>query len=154
MASSLILYRNKSDKNKLDKTLTQIAGPMSVLVKDMINGENPVIELKGGNYTDCNYAMLDGIYYFVETPTKDNAQRNILNLYMVDPLMTYNSAIKACDCIITKQEQSTNSNKYINDGSLVTESKCDNVLLESTQKFDNTTCSYVLTVVGKGVNER
>lgn len=153
MASSITLYRNTSDKNKLNKTLTQIAGPMNVLVKDMINGENPVIELKGGNYAGCNYAMLDGIYYFVETPTKDNAQRNILNLY-IDPLMTYKSAIKACDCVITRQQQSANSNKYINDGSLVTESKCENVLLESTQKFDNTTCSYVLTVVGKGVNER
>ena len=152
MASSITLYKNTSDKNKLNKTLTTITGPLNVLVKDMIDGENPVVELKSGSYGDCNYALLDGKYYFVEIPTKENAQRNVLNLYL-DPLMTYQTELKACDCVITRQEQSANSNKYINDGSLVTESKCENVLLESTQKFDNTTCSYVLTVVGKGVNE-
>lgn len=106
----LSLYRTSSEKNRLEKVLTdekKITGNF----RDEVDLINPVIELTFGDTPLYNYAYLPEVerYYFIESVDAVRAGIWRVKLHL-DVLMTYKDAIKELDVIVS----SSHSNPYYN----------------------------------------
>lgn len=117
MAFNIILQTNSSDKNKIDKTVSDIITVSGVL-KEETSIIDPVIKIEC-NLTDvvnCNYITIPafGRKYFV---INIRSVRNGLVEFSchVDVLSTYASEIRANRAIVRRQQN--NWNLYLNDGS-------------------------------------
>lgn len=117
MSFSIMLQRNASEKNKLDKTLTTIT-TMTGTLKNETSIIDPVIIFEGAlsNLKNCNYCTISefGRLYFV------NDIRSVRNELIeltchVDVLSTYKSQIREQFAIVKRQQE--NWNLYLNDGS-------------------------------------
>lgn len=146
MAFNIILQTNTSEKNKVTKTLTDIA-TVSGTLKSETSIIDPVILIEGdlSNYIHCNYMMISefGRMYFI------NNIRSIRNNLFeisghVDVLSSFQTELKTNKAIIRKQENDWNL--YLNDGSFRVYQN-PNVL---TKNFPSgfSTYSFVLAVAG------
>lgn len=117
MSFSIILQRNNSEVNKLDKSLTTIT-TMTGTLKNETSIIDPVIffEASLSDLKNCNYCTISefGRSYFV------NNIRSIRNGLVeltchVDVLSTYKSQIRQQFAIVKRQQE--NWNLYLNDGS-------------------------------------
>lgn len=146
MAFNIVLQTNSSEKNKLDKSVTDIATVSGVL-KDNTSIVNPVIRVKTalGSYTACNYMTIAefGRSYFV-TDIKSVNGGFIEIAGHCDVISTYKTQIRANSAIIHKSEN--NWNLYLNDGSF----KVYQNPFIYAKKFSAgfTTTSYILAVAG------
>lgn len=102
---TVTLYSNRSAPEKLDKDITQIGSALALTPTAAIDILRPDI-LLGYNsaFLGCNYCYIDTYqrYYFVKI-TVDTAQRMILHC-TVDPLMSFNAAIKSCPICVVRSE--------------------------------------------------
>lgn len=146
MSFSIILQRNNSEKNKVDKTLTTIS-TMTGTLKNETSIIDPVIffEASLSDLKNCNYCTISefGRSYFV------NNIRSIRNGLVeltchVDVLSTYKSQIREQFVIVKRQQE--NWNLYLNDGSF----KCYQNPMVLTKQFPAgfTTPSFVMAVAG------
>lgn len=94
----VVLYKNFSVENKLNKNLTQVAKYVGVQVVEPVDDYDiqirmtvPTDTLKWSN---VNYFQFDGAYYFLESVDKEANSISTVNGRM-DLLMTYAGAIKA-----------------------------------------------------------
>lgn len=116
MAFNIVLQTNNSDKNVLDKSLTNIA-TISGTLKNETSIINPVILISGNlsTYVNCNYMTIStfGRSYFV---TDIRSIRNGLIEVSghVDVLTSYKNQIRENTGIIHRQENLWNL--YLNDG--------------------------------------
>lgn len=116
MAFNIVLQTNNSDKNVLDKSLTNIA-TISGTLKNETSIINPVILITGNltTYVNCNYMTIStfGRSYFV---TDIRSIRNGLIEVSghVDVLTSYKNQIRENTGIIHRQENLWNL--YLNDG--------------------------------------
>lgn len=117
MSFSIMLQRNASEKNKVDKTLTSIT-TMTGTLKNETSIIDPVIffEASLSDLKNCNYCTISefGRSYFV------NNIRSIRNGLVeltchVDVLSTYKSQIREQFALVKRQENYWNL--YLNDGS-------------------------------------
>lgn len=117
MSFSIVLQRNASENNKVDKTLTTIT-TMTGTLKNETSIIDPVIffEASLSDLKNCNYCTISefGRSYFV------NNIRSIRNGLVeltchVDVLSTYKSQIRDQFALVKRQEN--NWNLYLNDGS-------------------------------------
>ena len=113
---NLVLQRNNSEKNRLDKSITDITSLTGTL-RDETSVIDPVIIIEGdlSSYVNCNYMTISDFNrsYFV------NNIRSIRNDLFeitahVDVLSTYKSQIRQNHAIIARQEKKWNL--YLNDG--------------------------------------
>ena len=115
---NIILQKNSSEKNKMDKTLTTIYDIEGTL-KDTTSIIDPVI-LFDGDLTDSvniNYMTIpifNRSYFITNIKSIRNGLFEISG--HVDVLTTYKSQIRGCQAIVEKQERKWNL--YLNDGSL------------------------------------
>ena len=146
MSFSILLQRNTSELNKLDKTLTTITTLTGTLktetsiIDPIIIVESVLLDLK-----TCNYCTISefGRSYFVNNIK--SIRNNLIELTChVDVISTYKSQIRSQFAIVHKQEN--NWNLYLNDGSF----KCYQNPIVLTKKFTNgfTTPSFVMAVAG------
>lgn len=117
MSFSIILQRNNSEKNKVDKTLTTIA-TMTGTLKNETSIIDPVIifETSLSDLKNCNYCTISefGRSYFVNNIR--SVRNGLVELTChVDVLSTYKSQIRQQFAIIKRQQE--NWNLYLNDGS-------------------------------------
>lgn len=142
----IILQTNKSEKNKLDKDVTDII-TLSGVLKNETSIINPIILIEGdlSGFVTCNY-MTISIFnrkYFV---TNIRAIRNGLFEISarVDVLSTYAAQIRANTAIVHRQENRWNL--YLNDGTFRT---YQNPMV-LTREFPNgfTTQEFILAVAG------
>ena len=117
MSFSIVLQRNNSENNKVDKTLTTIS-TMTGTLKNETSIIDPIIIFEGSlsNLKNCNYCAISefGRSYFV------NNIRSIRNDLVeltchVDVLSTYKSQIRQQFALVKRQQE--NWNLYLNDGS-------------------------------------
>lgn len=117
MSFSIVLQRNSSENNKVDKTLTTIT-TMTGTLKNETSIIDPVIffEASLSDLKNCNYCTISdfGRSYFV------NNIRSIRNGLVelschVDVLSTYKSQIRQQFALVKRQENYWNL--YLNDGS-------------------------------------
>lgn len=116
MAFNITLQINSSEKNKLDKEITDIATVSGVLKEDT-SIIDPVIKIECNlsDYVNCNYITVPkfGRKYFV------NNIRSVRNGLVefschVDVLSSFADSIRSNTAIIKRQEN--NWNLYLNDG--------------------------------------
>ena len=121
----ITLYTNESEKNKLEKTITN-----SILLEGNLRDEssiiNPII-LISSNKEDIpymyNYAYIPafGRYYFITDI--ESVRTGIWRVSMhVDVLMSYKEQIKNLNVIINKSEQ-TGANNYLSGEQWITNVK-------------------------------
>lgn len=146
MSFSILLQRNTSELNKLDKTLTTIT-TLTGTLKTETSIIDPVIIVEGvlSDLKTCNYCTISefGRSYFVNNIK--SIRNNLIELTChVDVVSTYKSQIRSQFAIVRKQEN--NWNLYLNDGSF----KCYQNPIVLTKKFSNgfTTPSFVMAVAG------
>lgn len=143
---NIVFYVNSSEKNKIDKTLTEIT-TMSGTLRNETSIIDPVIIVEGdlSAFTGCNYMSIEtfGRSYFV------NNIRSIRNDLFevsghVDVLSTYKNAIRKNQAIIRKQQNTWNL--YLNDGSLRVYQNPDVIVKAFPSGF--TKQEFVLAVAG------
>lgn len=115
---NIILYNNSSEKNKINKTISQVTS-LGGSLKEPSNVVNPVITIEYNNPVGFNYAYIDafGRYYFVDeiTMITDTIMQIKLS---VDVLESFKSQILAQNVVIDK---STNDfNMYLPNEDLIT----------------------------------
>ena len=111
------LYTNNSDNRKVNKILTNET-ILSGELKDIL----PLTDLSFtfdfsaiANYNVLNYALINGIYYFVTD--KAILSNNFIELKLhIDVLMTYKDKFLGLNCIVKRNEN--NYNAYFHDNEL------------------------------------
>ena len=143
-------YKNTSDNNVLNKNITLIS-THNIKLKDECNIMTPSILIHGDISNDINYAYIEkwGRYYYVRDKKSLNNGIYEINL-TVDVLMSFKEKILNLQCIIDKQQDSTNINKYYDDGSFTVSSKEFIETINFPNGF-NDNGEFILITAGGGV---
>lgn len=146
MAFDIVLMKNKSEKNAVDKTTEEI-----MTLTGELRGEcsiiDPVfaIECSMSDITRCNYAYIEKFdrYYFVTNMV--SVRRKLVEFTChVDVLMSFKKGIRGNKAIVKRQQQ--NYNLYLNDGSLKVYQNPHVTTKEFPSGF--TSMEFVLAVAG------
>ena len=113
---NITLQVNNSEKERLDKSITDIA-TISGTLREKTSLIDPVIVIEGdlSNYVNCNYMTISAFNrsYFINNIT--SVSNNFFEISAhVDVLTTYKTQIRTNDAIIARQEKKWNL--YLNDG--------------------------------------
>ena len=102
---TLTIYANKSDRNVVSKSISQVQNLTNVLCKDPTNILNPVffVQITAGNIAAFNYLYAPDFkrYYFATAITRNRT--NIEINCEVDVLMSFSSNIKGLNAIVERQ---------------------------------------------------
>lgn len=110
MAFEIVFYNNTSQKNRLDKDLTQVV-TMTGALRNACSIINPVIQIYEPNnllFLNTNYMYIQvfGRYYFINNII--SVKNDLFEVHAhVDVLSTYKQQIRANDAVIARNE-----NKY------------------------------------------
>lgn len=110
------LFINRSDKNVLDKNLTQVGSDITGTLREDCSVVNPVIKIEGlsANLTGVNYAYIEEFhrYYYINNIV---CKGQLFELDMhVDVLKTYAQEIRENKAVISRQQN--RYNLYLQDG--------------------------------------
>lgn len=116
MAFNIVLYKNSSEPNRIDKS-NFLSGAKSIsgVLKNESAVVNPTVVINFDNPSDYNYCFINKFnrYYYIRDVI--SIRNNIWEVYLAsDPLMSFANEILGCDCIIRRQQNKGN-NMY-NDG--------------------------------------
>lgn len=142
------LYYTNDDEHKLHKTLTSIHNCPGSL-KDECSWINPVILLETAEATACraNYMEITDLdidrYYFI-TDWKMYRDGLVEVHATLDPLMTYETEIRALECTIARNEVDADS--YLYDENYKIDAYSNIVTKTFPSGFDNE--SIILLTVG------
>lgn len=139
----VILYNTNDDKRKLHKQLTIVANTTCTF-KDTTSKNFPQIVLSG-DY-DCNYAYMDGKFYYLTDKQYDLGHRVIYSAN-VDVLMTYADEIANCQAIMVRSNRRAD-NLYLDDNSAyITQNKASLQVLNFPNGF-NEYGEFILVTAG------
>ena len=147
----VILYNTTSDNRVLNKHITLIK-EINAELKDADDVISPTLKIQRfEGWEKVNYIYIESFnrYYYVNT-IKQLLGNTILLNCNVDVLMSNKDAIRNLTCIIDKQENSatTYSDKYLDDGSFITECRTFNSILNFPQGF-NDNGEFILITAGR-----
>ena len=147
----VILYNTTSDNRVLSKNIALIK-EIDAELKDANNVISPTLKIQRfEGWEKVNYIYIKSFnrYYYVNT-IKQLLGNTILLDCSVDVLMSNKDAIGNLTCIIDKQENSstTYSDKYLDDGSFVTECRTFNSILNFPAGF-NDDGEFILITAGR-----
>ena len=147
----VILYNTTSDNRVLSKSITLIK-EIDAELKDADDVISPTLKIQRfKDWEKVNYIYIKSFnrYYYVNT-IKQLLGNTILLDCSVDVLMSNKNAIRNLTCIIDKQENSstTYSDKYLDDGSFITECRTFNSILNFPQGF-NDDGEFILITAGR-----
>ena len=111
---TLKLYKNKSDKNVVNKTITQSGSDISGTLREDCSIINPVISIQGLSDLKVNYAYITefGRYYYINNIV---CKGKLFELQMhVDVLMSFGTEILDNTAVISRQQSMYNL--YLQDG--------------------------------------
>lgn len=150
MAFTITIQTNSSEKNRVDKTLTDIAALTGTLRNDT-SIIDPTFQIAGdmSSYLGANYCTVPafGRSYFINNIRSVRAGLFEIVCH-VDVLSSFKTQLRANSAIIHKSER--NWNLYLNDGSLKMLQKPEKIV---TEHFSNENAfvnhfSYVLVLAG------
>ena len=147
----VILSNTTSDNRVLSKNISLIK-EIDAELKDANNVISPTLKIQRfEDWEKVNYIYIESFnrYYYVNT-IKQLLGNTILLDCSVDVLMSNKNAIMNLTCIIDKQENSatTYSDKYLDDGSFITECRTFNSILNFPQGF-NDAGEFILITAGR-----
>lgn len=147
----VILYNTTSDNRVLSKNIALIKEIDAELknANDVISPTLKIQRFEGWEKVNYIYIKSFNRYYYVNT-IKQLLGNTILLDCSVDVLMSNKDAIRNLTCIIDKQENSstTYSDKYLDDGSFVTECRTFNSILNFPAGF-NDDGEFILITAGR-----
>ena len=110
---NIIFYNNKSEDNRLIKTITQISTGTGTL-RESCSMIDPSVLTAIADVSNINYAYIAdfGRYYFIRKITVDRANLYRLDMH-VDVLMSYKTALLDCKGVINSSTK-INANSYLN----------------------------------------
>lgn len=111
---TLRLYKNKSDKNVVSKTITQSGSDILGTLREDCSIINPVISIQGLTDLKVNYAYIPefGRYYYINNIV---CKGKLYELHMhVDVLMSFGTEILDNTAVISRQQSMYNL--YLQDG--------------------------------------
>lgn len=145
----VIFYRNNSEDNAINKSLTLITTLNNVVAKGNVDVVNPtlIVEFDSDYVDKINYAKIDDYdsYYFVK-PIAMTGSRCAVQLKR-DALETFKSDILNLTAIIDKTQETSKSNMYLNDGSFVVQSNEYNRVMNFPNGF-NENGTFILICAG------
>ena len=146
-----LLYKNTSDNRVISKNITLIK-EVSIELKSNVDFISPTIFLQTfDGCEDVNYLYIEEFkrYYFVNNINHLTGGRISLSC-SVDVLMSNKDNILSLSCIIDKQENASSnfSDKYIDDGSFVTECRTFNSIINFPNGF-NDNAEFILITAGR-----
>lgn len=116
---TITLYNYTGEKNRIDKTpylttLTKV-GEYAGKARDAVDVVSPAVAV-AADITAGNYAYLDttGFYYWVESVNVLRHDYTILSLRR-DPLTSFRSEIKACNCVCDRTAKASKGTFYVHD---------------------------------------
>lgn len=148
MSFNVVAQTNTSEKNRIDKSITDVA-TLSGVLREECSLIDPAILIEAdiADLAGVNYFTIDdfGRSYFL-TSLESVRSGLVLMTGHVDVLSTYATEIKAQTAIVRRQEGGEVYNLYLNDGSL----KCYQNPYVLTEPFPSgfTSPSFVLAVAG------
>ena len=146
MSFGILIQRNNSEKNKLDKNIELLLNLTGDLKEDT-SLVDPVIKVysAAGALATANYMTIDtfGRSYFITDIRSINNEITEVSAH-VDVLTTYKSQIRGNRAIIKRQQHSWNL--YLNDGSLKVYQNPDVVIKNFPSGFN--TMEFVMAVAG------
>ena len=147
----VILYNTTSDNRVLNKNIALIK-EIDAELKDANNVISPTLKIQRfEGWEKVNYIYIKSFnrYYYVNT-IKQLLGNTILLDCSVDVLMSNKDAIRNLTCIIDKQENSSTaySDKYLDDGSFITECRTFNSILNFPAGF-NDDGEFILITAGR-----
>ena len=143
---SIILYKNSSEFNRLDKTnYLTIVKTINGVMRDEFSLINTSIVIEYNGTPNFNYLYVSNFnrYYFVNDIT--SLRNNLWDISIqIDVLMTYKDTIKNCTCFIDRVENNynpliTDDNIPLYQGEVITNEFIPNDV------FDTTRGQYILT---------
>lgn len=147
----VILYNTISDNRVLNKNIALIK-EIDAELKDANDVISPTLKIQRfEGWEKVNYIYIKSFnrYYYVNT-IKQLLGNTILLDCSVDVLMSNKDAIRNLTCIIDKQENSSTaySDKYLDDGSFITECRTFNSILNFPAGFNNDG-EFILITAGR-----
>lgn len=119
---TVTLHQTSSPRNKIGKTL-EAGIDFSCCLKDDCSILNPRLDVyTDSDITGKNYMYIPafGRYYFIDDIVSTNNGYWTISAH-VDVLETFADSIKENNAIINKQENLDMTNKYLNDGSFISQ---------------------------------
>lgn len=141
----VILYKNKSSHNTINKELEKVKTINAVFKRDF-NFLSSVLTINTNEPIDSNYLYIPIFkrYYFITN--QEIIARNIFNIYIeVDVLESFKTDIFNCEALI---KTSTNYNKYYDDGSYQSEVKKEVEIYKSDAIIDFSKPKTILVTLG------
>ena len=147
----VILYNTTSDNRVLSKNIALVK-EIDAELKDANDVISPTLKIQRfEGWEKVNYIYIKSFnrYYYVNT-IKQLLGNTILLDCSVDVLMSNKDAIRNLTCIIDKQENSSTaySDKYLDDGSFITECRTFNSILNFPAGF-NDDGEFILITAGR-----
>lgn len=142
------LANTVSENNAIGKSITVIKN-LNCVIKDSIDIKNPVVVITyDGSMDGINYAIIDEFNrkYYIDKIIPLTGHRYELHC-RVDVLESFKEDILGLRCIISKQQNTSLSSLYYNDGSYKSLTKT----YTETKMFNNglpTQANYILVVAG------
>ena len=148
----VVLCNNASETNIINKRITTVHTVSGAVIKGNISYETPVIVLAydGTVAHNINYMKiteLNRCYYITDIINLTGGRYEIHG--QVDVLESFKTQILGLQCIVDKQSQISNVNKYLDDGSYITENKEFNSVINFPGGF-NDDGQYILVTAGGG----
>ena len=140
------LYTNNSDNRNVTKKLTNektISGELrNILPLTDFSFTIKFTDIQ--NYDLINYALINGVYYFVTNKTLVNNDFLELTLH-IDVLMTYKSKFINLDCVVKRNEEKYNTYFHDNELSQLSYKPIQTKLFSNSEVFEG--YSFLLTTV-------
>lgn len=145
------LCNNASEANIINKTIS-VLSTKSCTVKGPLSVETPVILLDydGDVANDVNYFIIPELHrcYFVTDVIKLTGSRYEVH-GKTDVLESFKQAILGLSAIVDKQQNISDANLFLDDGSFVSENKEFNQVINFPTGF-NAAGEYILITAGGG----
>lgn len=142
------LYHNASDKNVMDKSLSEV-GTLSGSLRDSCSVTDPTILIEGGNFSSVNYFYIpefNRYYYVVSIVSIRTGVWSITG--HVDVLMSYRSQIRRLGAVISRAEDNGIANLYLPDDKLLVTSRRDFSLKTFPGRVATSGKQFVITIAG------
>lgn len=149
----IILGKTTDDKKKITKIFSSQVS-MEGTLKEECSVLNPIVMIEIENPASYNYARIPdfGRYYFIDDMV--NIRQNIWRIHLkVDVLMSFSNQILKQTPIIERTSDTSKANRYINDGSLATDTRTQHIYktFSPTNGFDPGNGKFVIVTAGGGV---
>ena len=143
---NIIFYNNKSENNRLIKTITQISTGTGTL-RESCSMIDPSVLTAIADVSNINYAYIAdfGRYYFIRKITVDRENLYRIDMH-VDVLMSNKTALLDCKGVINSST-SANANNYLNGNNWVRTEKDTTTIMRFPSGL-STNGNFILITAG------